>query len=245
MWQIAGNLADGRTPDFTARVDLSSPEGGVCMVPAARSEFDDSRFLQVRMSGRSGSNVLRDSYVRGRDLIAHYGETGAHRFSPDVYWRILNRQDAGAVGIELLVSVQTELLDVDASIAIGSDICCVAPLRLVDIGSCRFEAAELTVDQAVPDISPAIGLVLYRLPAGAGSYAEMVHPSDLLTAGWLMEQIPTGRSRSSFRLVHQHLEKGVLRRARVRGVFLPTADDEEAAVQCFRHFAESAVPLSA
>lgn len=83
-------------------------------------------------------------------------------------------------------------------------------------------------------------------PVGAmPSYVEIVHPADFrqTTIDWMSESPPVVRL--AHRLFAERLEKGVILRSRIRGLFVPRGHDEELARREYRRFAQSALPLTA
>ncbi len=95
-------------------------------------------------------------------------------------------------------------------------------------------------------LSPADGpgCVLWRLPGEELSYVEMISPGDFHDDEAALDAAAHG-SRLRHRLFPQSLEKGVLLRARVRGAFLPRADDCSRAAACYAAFAVAEPPLDA
>jgi hypothetical protein len=95
------------------------------------------------------------------------------------------------------------------------------------------------------------GVFLFR-PVGAGvggvefSYVEMIFPSDFCCASvrWGDTQGQTAKAVLHSELFPESLEKGVIRRARLRGLFVPRADDLVTASQLFAEFAASPPPLT-
>ncbi len=85
--------------------------------------------------------------------------------------------------------------------------------------------------------------MLFRWPQSEASYLEMIHPSDfgcdeLAACG-------DGRLQLKHRLFSGSLEKGVILRARIRGGYLGSADDERVAAAAYREFLASPPPLTA
>jgi hypothetical protein len=89
--------------------------------------------------------------------------------------------------------------------------------------------------------------VLLRLPELGVSYAEMVHPADPGRSELHRVSKPSPEA-AALELRHHlftaALEKGVILRARVLGVFLERADDEAAAAGYYQAFAATAPPLT-
>ena len=70
----------------------------------------------------------------------------------------------------------------------------------------------------------------------------MVHPSDFVAA-----QVDADMQLNqclSTTLFPEHLEKGVIRRGRICGWFMPTETDLEVAVQLARQFVDEPLPLT-
>ena len=147
----------------------------------------------------------------------------------------------------MVVSVQTNLLDADASVSLGNELPCTEVLHLREDGTRSLVATDgssepdsLTADQ----ISQS-GPLLYRLIGGACSCVEMVHPTDFLGGQVVRTGADGSLARSAFSLFGERLEKGVIRRARARTLLLPAEDDEACAVECYRRFVASPSPLTA
>ena len=82
-------------------------------------------------------------------------------------------------------------------------------------------------------------------PAGlSAAYLEMVHPSDFrqTTFEWASQSPPVVRL--THRLFAERLEKGVILRSRIRGLFIPRSHADELARQEYRRFAASKLPLT-
>jgi hypothetical protein len=72
----------------------------------------------------------------------------------------------------------------------------------------------------------------------------MVHPSDFYQGTVALVDKTSAVCESRIRLFPDALEKGVIRCARVRGYFLPRANDLESAQVLFQEFARSQPPLT-
>ena len=84
------------------------------------------------------------------------------------------------------------------------------------------------------------GLGVMGLPSQV-SYVEMVHPSDFRTVELTWRD---GQAAVRTPLFADRLEKGVIRRGRVRGWLVSSPGDLAAAERLFREFAESEPPLT-
>jgi hypothetical protein len=173
-------------------------------------------------------------------LVATYAPAGAGTVRPQIYWRLFRPEHIEGMGLDLIVSVQTDLLDSDPSMSTASILPVEGLLRLHGPGADQFE--PLVIDDPAPLDA---GLLLFRLAGGRLSYVEMVHPSDFCRAGVRTEDAARHTARLSFPLFPGRLEKGVIRRARLRGCFLPREDDRSVAAALYGEFAASTPPLTA
>jgi hypothetical protein len=94
---------------------------------------------------------------------------------------------------------------------------------------------------------PGNGCVLFRSVVDATSYVEMIHPADeaggMLSVGGMSGE-PDHTTCTLHTLFASPLEKGVILRARLRGVFLPRERDTELAAEAYRQFLAAPPPLT-
>jgi hypothetical protein len=244
MWRIDQTQASLDAPRLSARVNLQQPDQGLSNIGWHDTPFPNARLLQVR---RTGANPrLVDAYVRGADLVAFYEMPASGSLAAQVYWRYIEHADLGAAGFELIVSVATELLDDDPCLAFGSEMRCSELLQAASesaTGFRRVPVPDTAADEH--DRCTGVGLFLHRLGDGTFLYLEMVHPADFFAAEFAQGPAP-GILRSRFGLFEERLEKGVIRRARARGLLCQHAPDDEAlALECYRRLRASESPLTA
>src|SRR5262245_8393400 len=142
LWELQPPRATLRTSKFTASLDLAQPSAGWLSVQAAGRAIA-GKFLGLRHPrGLFGEQErLTDSYVRGTDLIATYEERPERPLRPQVYWRALQGSEvAGGQGLEVIVSMQTHLLDSDPGIVCETELASEQMLVL-SVGGSRFEIA--------------------------------------------------------------------------------------------------------
>ncbi len=109
---------------------------------------------------------------------------------------------------------------------------------------------------ALPEERCLQGLV-FRIADSKLSYAQLLHPSDVLSqsqaeacqvASQTLVEVESlnnsQRHHSSSRLFFEPLEKGVIRRARVLGIFVPRENDLQAVAECGQRFMEQKLPLT-
>lgn len=238
MWEIAGNSAILNTPTLSARLDLERPERGLEAPRFEGKPFEGVRLLQIALRRDTEVEQVTESYARGTDLVVTYAESPSRPIRPQVYWRILS-EHVRAV-IEVIVSTQTSLLDADSSLVVSSDLPSGELLQCSPGVREQFRPLSLSEETAATAREPVY--FLFR-PAGATwSYAEIVYPTDFSRCS--VSRTSNGAIRLSNSLFAEHLEKGVIRRGRIRGLFLKRDGDEASARAGFKAFLDSPLPLT-
>jgi hypothetical protein len=220
-WTVFNDRAELKTPRLSGLVEPSFPWRGFS--PA----FTKQRGVAVLkadlgfVAGDAPESVT-DLYQRGVDLAATYAQSPERHFRPQIYWRYLDDDATGndVTGLELIVSAQTSLLDSQPKTVIESTL----------------PAGE------VLDLSTAMmAACLFRPTAWSVSYCQMMFASDLAQSQLTKQNtLPC----LSWQLFHERLEKGVIRRGRIRGMFLPRERDSELAAACAAAFLQSPLVLS-
>jgi hypothetical protein len=251
MWHIDGTTARLDLADFTARVDVRQVAAGVGGLRCGDSEIADASILQVRSTGTM--TELLDSYVRAQDLIAGYSLTPDRSVELQVYWRFVEHPDLSAVGIELIASVQTSLLISQTRVEVGSrlplcDVCGLAvagletpsPTRVLGLAT---EDARTEVAAVAGTDSGTNAPMVYRIRSLPHSYVELPYPGDFATTGRLPPAVDG--TESAYLLSATRLEKGVIRRGRLQGLFIRRDGDLDRVAECYRRFLASEPPLAA
>lgn len=239
-WRLSGGLASLHCGSWQGRVDVDCPRAGLHGLARDGRTYDGLSALAVEID--TAANPLTDAYVRAADLIATYEATPSQPHRLQVYWRV--QQSDGLLAVDLYVSVQTQRLDVQSSVATSSVVPADEVLRLVDARSGRFEAVVLD-DRRRQDIArgDGPGCLVFRLRGDAVSYAEMAHPVDF-QGSELCRSGEGGAYRLRHNLFAAHLEKGVILRARQRGVLLAREDDLAGAAAQYASFVAAELPLT-
>jgi len=224
MWKTDGTKA---TWNSQFQMDLANPNAGV--------KVHGARVLCTHWRGTHAGLPLNlvESYVRGQDCIANYAPIPPDQVQPQIYWRGSFDPAKNATGLEMIVSMQTSLLDSDPLVAIVSELPAGEELSWCDrewqpIGGGQ---ARLERDKGHS------GLFLLRPENADWSYAEAVFPSDFVQTDRLLSR--------SHPLFAERLEKGVIRRGRVAGWLLPRERDQELALALWNTFCQSPPPLTA
>jgi hypothetical protein len=218
-WEFRDGVATLAANDLLARVDVARPEAGCYDVRFRDETLNLAQWLAVSPAAKSRV-VVEDLFTRGGDLVATYAETPDWPLRWQVYWRVLSGEAIGPAlaGLELIVSAQTSMLDCSPAL--------VAQTRLSGPSSL---------------ISREEGGIVSRLSAAELSYVELIHPADhqgtdiQSTGGQITLRHP---------LFLKSLEKGVILRARLRGLLVRASEAETAADACARLFRDSPTPLT-
>ena len=234
FWTIRETFGTLATPLVSGEVDLLFPWHGFS--PAAMKAAHVA-LLKVFTRAAAGPTpeTLVESYPRGTDLVATYAQTPERNVRPQVYWRYVEAS-AQVAGLELVLSMQTSLLDSAPATSLESTLPAGEVIPLSIDGSPLALAGDAWQTDSV-----APRAVLFRPQHLGASYLEMVHPTDF--AGVQIAsaaELPTVR----WHVFPERLEKGVIRRARVRGLFLPREHDLQHAREQIEAFVLSPLALS-
>jgi hypothetical protein len=233
------------------------------MFPAGEREKGDGPHLCEAPSGpfRQMGTVpffpLVEAYLRGPDLIAVYRESSDWPVTLHGQWTALTPEAPAQVlaAVELTLSVRTERLDARPELCVCGGLPAGDVFELSDPDSARFDPCEPRDAPHSATSAEGPSCVLVRPHAGKWSYAEMVHPAATRapSGGWSRsvpggsELTPAGAADGQVvlrhRLFERRLEKGVLLRTRIRGVFLPPENDALVAAAQYRAFACADPPL--
>jgi hypothetical protein len=236
LWHAQEHLVLLALARLSASVDPLRPDRGLHDVRIDAQPLAGAALLEVDLPPVDAAAAPTQIEVvrRGGDLSIAYSDRPQSAMSAQIYWRAASHTSSGALAaIELVVSVETSLLDSNPTIFISSHLPVEETLALGDPRRGAFSR--------VADGSHSVGYLL-RLSGGKFSYAEMVHPGDAHES-----RCETSRQGTAFlrhQLFSQRLEKGVILRARVLGVVLDRAGDENAMVEHFAAFESSEPPLT-
>jgi hypothetical protein len=260
-WQLDGYVARLSAADLRATVDLRNPAAGLLVewpAPAIQNGPQVASLFELHVAAPSTESdpAAIDCFVRGGDLVATYAETPGRPLRAEVYWRVVaasaESQTAHSVPvptqIELVVSVQTSRLHMDPAVTVATTLPAAAAVRrLSEAATGQF--VDCPVSEGRPQVfepSTGKGCLLFRGP-GPLSYLEMVHPADFRQTKIIGSSVVAGGWHIEHRLFESSvggLEKGVILRSRLRGMFLPDERDEVLALAEYRRFATSEPPLT-
>jgi hypothetical protein len=255
-WQLNGNYAQLQNGGWSATVDLSDPDGGISVRDDALRISEAPKILGVTTPDESERiDGLADAYARGSDLVALYTPTKNRAFRIEIYWRAARKSwgEVNALQFDLMVSVQTDRLGILAQIDAQSRIPADGVWLSGDAEWRQPEAvrpgianqsAQLRPGSYIPCVVAALGIDgTDDSPQchDGRSYIEAVSPSDFLGSKISMDG---SRYRLRHRLLDEVMEKGVIRRVRVRGWLVAAPHSFALASAGFAELARDKLPLT-
>jgi len=243
LWRLDDHRAQLNLGELQAAVDIAQPGIGLHDIILCGTRIAPASLLAARFAGQDPRQpqTVNDCFIRGRDLVVTYAQVFERPVRLQIYWRALG--ESGAPGclaaIDVQVSVQTSLLEAWPALVIHSRLPTQSVCQLRRDDAAR-QAHALNDDAATG--SKIAGCWLCRLPTVGLTYGEMAHPADVER-----EEVVTadaGTIEVSHHLFSQPLEKGVILRARARGVFVPIADDSRAMAAAYDRFLAAPLPLT-
>ena len=241
VWQLQGTQALLRTPPLQADLDLLKPQLGLSQL-LYQSSATNGFVLGVTPGSRVPlpESELDDVFVRGCDLVVTYAETKQRPFSLQIYWRAtLGTQ--GTLMLDTILSLQTELLESFPGVAVTTELP-AASAWLLSNGQTPASEISLPEQQQRNLNTDDSDALLLRSRGDQWSYAEMTHPEDRGEVG--IEYETNKRFSVQRQLGGRFLEKGVIRRLRVRGVFLTKKNDFALATESLGQLAMEQPPLT-
>lgn len=245
-WKIEGHGAHLRCGPLEAYAGCGP--GGTVILPSKWHSTAITTIGILESDERMECSQLSefaDLYVRGADLVADFAPAGPDRIAPQIYWRASCEDRGVVVRIELVLSVRTELLDSDPTWSFASFVIESELFHASALEARRFQKIAAGKRTFGPDESRD-HLFVFRQRALGLSYAEMIHPTDFVAAE-VTSATPDGQPPLFLesKLFPEHLEKGVIRRGRICGWFLPAEGDLETAVRLAKRFVDEPLPLTA
>ena len=216
-WRLDGSVAHLETQLLDSTIDLERPSNGLSNLVVLEQTLLPTavQILQIHIGESERPLELDDAYIRGTDLIATYSEADDRQLRFQIYWRLVSGRQAA--GLEVILSVQTRRLDVYAPV--------------VTMSRLPWEPAERRER-----------LYVFGSESPLWTYAEMVHSSNCSQSGSHRSDDSIG-----WEVGHQFfpasLEKGVLHRSMVRGMFTTPAQSYRFE-QWFEEFLNSPPPLT-
>jgi hypothetical protein len=182
-----------------------------------------------------------DAYARGLDLVATYAEIPERPFRLQAYWRCVETPVEGVeslLAFDLELSVQTPLLDCLPHVATVSAVRSLKELRPLEVKGAANDSGNTAGALSPGGFALQLEIDVVGQP---WQYVEMIHAEDArggraeyVDGAWVIEQD----------LFEPGLEKGVIRRVRVRGLLHPGAPDGDLVQRAYQRFHGAALPLT-
>ena len=249
MWTLDRQSVRLQIAEFSAAIDVLCPAAGLNELAVFQQPLAACRVLQIREPlNKEGHESLHEVYVRGTDLIASYALTEARNVEPHVRWRSLRflERDVEAVGVELIVSMQTRLLDSDPKLSIASTLIADDVRRCLDPAKGEFQQLPVATEEKLRvHRAPGLCLLVFRLSDTNISYIEIVPDTDYRGGELHISSQQPARICWRCNIFDERLEKGVIRRGRIWGLFVRQSHDLDMALRCYRRLMSSPPPLTA
>lgn len=243
MWSVKEHQAQWIDDHRVLSLDLHHPEKGISRAAVNGSTLAGAQLLQMLFHpAQSASMKFSDHYIRERDLVATYQ---AESFTPQIYWRIQTHEDARILGCEIVLSLQTHLLDVTPRITLTGNLP-HGDVEQLSEKSAQFQPLSLTDNDTHFKPNPSLpGVFLFRCLASETSFVLLIHPSDYTAAKMRISHSSDQGIRWEQELLTERLEKGVIRRGRLCVLFVPHDRDRDFARDCYGRMTAEAPPLTA
>jgi hypothetical protein len=173
-------------------------------------------------------------YVREQDLIARYGQTAQDTFAFQLNWRLLPAQAQFEVALEVWISVQTNLLDSNPIFELST----TSPAGGVWE---RWQCDQITDEISQEPRSTATPMAL----ACRGTDQANVWLFEPFDQRQLQFKSQPSDSIQRVDFLGHFLEKGVIRRARLRFLFSERSASPEDILRAYQSFRSSPLPLTA
>lgn len=184
------------------------------------------------------SMVAEEIYVRQQDLIVRFGQSPQDFYGFQIDWRILDPLPSFRVGVEVWVSIQTQLLDTAPAISVSSqsDAAWTAWSHKDLIDTQMYTGGD-GVQVAAMDHPAA-----WTSHSGGSSCLWLIDPSDQSQLSWHSQ--PRDH-RQQADLFGAFLEKGVIRRARMQLWVGPKLLQRKQVQRVYRQLINRHLPLTA
>lgn len=236
-WALAHAHATATAGRLSLTLDLANPQQPLRM-------YDQSTGLQWQAIAftphPSHRFEIEEAYVRGNDLIVRYRQSADDVFAFQLNYRLLI-DSSDILGIELWISIQTDHLDTTPWLELSSE------LAGANWQSLRHDEL-MTSKSGLPEpesIQPGEAQVaaLAACPSNAPSTCVwLIEPRDQVQFQLTSD---LNASEQHAKLFGAFMEKGVIRRARLRLMLIGNAFNPQQVKELYQDFANSPLPLTA
>ncbi len=254
-WQFDEQSARFAFQDYRGEFRLTSPERGLA-ISGSTSRSEIAPLLGVSFADANRPRI-QDCYQRIDDFIAVYPQTSYRPFNIQLQYRVFANGEADSTLPEQVADAGGHQLLVEQWISNSTFLLDSHPQLDVELFPIFHDAADAIQvwqdidDQLVPlataDSDGAnIAVVVAQPFNNKPAIAVFVHPLDQSDADFAIRGSDDGASAgvAMLRLFDRFMEKGVIRRARLRLLISSEAIDDETLRTHYDHFANSPLPLT-
>ncbi len=230
---IAGGtqVACGTQGSWSVKLNPLRPTDAVQFCPESESA---DVWDAVRIQPKPHHELqVSEVYVRENDLIVRFEQSASDQFALQLDWQLLEGIPSVIHGVELWVSIQTNLLDSAPELEISSD---------GEFAGWRVYQHAMLTNQDPGVALPHTAAALTSAGTGGTTRVWLIEPSDQLQS---QLQTSADEAVQIIKLFGQFLEKGVVRRARMRFVIVDGELSNDKLRQLYDDFANSPLPLTA
>jgi hypothetical protein len=220
-WFLQGTKAKVVCGTIQAEIDVEWPTRGLNNLRLSNEALDGWLMAidaaNADVVGES-SDPWRptDVYARGSDLVVTYRERLGQAFQLQVYWRVLARRGVESSALEAIVSIQTREWEAYPAITLNS-----------------------ALDASRADLHHGGVRFLSRADWG---YVEASAEGDFEPA---IVALPSGLRQAAWRYGKRFMERGVIRRLRLRGAIVTAENTGDSIEQLKADLAAEPPPLTA
>lgn len=221
-WQLQSDQAYLETEHWRVGLDPRAPNSGL------QIRFGSTvvgQFFKIAPKP-SHSFKIQEAYIRQNDLIVRYEQSDDDLYTVQLNWRRLDCEIPDALALELWISVQTSLLDTHPTIEVRS--------RTSDALWHSLTLDDLSAEKSD---KTAIGLV----KKSGVTAMVMIEPSDAHQAHRILERSDD----FALKILGDFMEKGVIRRVRMRLLAVASEIPRSKIAKQYRAFTDSPLPLTA
>ncbi len=237
IWKIEQSQSEFRFQGWAGSFDLSQPEQGLHVTAPGGSKLEN-------MLGVTFPNprqpFLQDCYTRLGDLVVAYPQRDSRKFNVQLDYRLLDATPESLL-VELWVSVQTYLLDSHPSVSVRCALDATTVTNYL-----ADEMDELTVEKTASDTTQPVAFRHRAVIGGHTSDKSLYvawfnHPRDQFDTTWSKQ---SDEQNEEAQLFGHFMEKGVIRRGRMRCWIHQKPINMSSLKEQYRSFAGSPLPLT-
>lgn len=229
-WDIGKECATAKAGSWELSLNPLAPKQGLQLSKSGTQTWE---VLSVEAVPAHALKA-EEAYVRGDDLIVRFDQSDEDNFAFQLDFRVLpDAREQVEMGVELWLSVQTDDLESEPTLKVGSHSPTGQYWDILDHGKVLGDSKDINADS-----SPAALVCIADKQTGVWliEFGDQRH-ADLLSS--------PGESEQRIELFGHFMEKGVIRRARMRFFLIEGEVEDQLLKELYQEFSESPLPLTA